>query len=314
MSFDSIATVLTSDDLNQVRRDHYEGNTEETWLSKLPFIARLPFIPLKMISACSWIFVFLALYSLVIQKLPAIYSTLYLLASINGIIESINEGGRSAMVFWLIGALACFLFFRPYMLKKQRRFFYKILSIIATLFVLYIAAMTIARFGERNMGDVDGTQGGLISYMGQSYINFCYYYDTFDCPAPTLQIIFPYMYKVIGYPVQGAGEVQQLLSVMTGKQLGVFYTFIGQIITTTNNFVGILYCIFLFLLSMAVAQKVKTGRVIVVRSYLYLLCSSVIFLGLFGHFYSYASKTFSIIFWLILFLLLKPQKTDITSK
>ncbi len=305
-SIDNIVNVITSDDMSQIRSDHYAGYDEETWISKLPFIARLPFIPLRMVSACSWIFVFLAFYSIVIQKLSKTYAILYLFASVNGIIESINQGGRSAMIFWLIGALACFVFFRPFMIKKQKALFYRVITIIAALFVAYIAAMTISRFGERNFGEIDGSQGGLITYTGQPFINFCYYFDTFDCPAPSLQIIFPLTYQIIGYPIQGAGAVQELLSAMTGKQIGVFYTFIGQIIVSSNNFVGVLYCIVLFFISINAARRVRMGRATIARSYFFLLCSSVLFLGLFGHYYSYAAKTFSMIFWLIFFSLLKP--------
>lgn len=312
-SLDNIMAVITSDDMIQIRADHYAGYDKETWMSKLPFYARMFFFPFRLFSACSWIFVFLAFYSSAIQKLSRSYSLLYLLASVNGIIENINIGGRSAMTFWMLGAIACFLFFRPYMEKNQKRMYYKLILIIAILFGLYLSAMTISRFEERNFGDVGGAEGSLVSYMGQSFINFCYYFDTFDCPAPTLQIIFPLAYQLVGYPIQGAGAVQELLSMMTGKQIGVFYTFIGQIIVSSYNIVGVLYCVFLFVISMNVSRRVKNRFINLKQAFLYLACSSVLFLGIFGHYYSYSAKTASLLFWLFVFSSLKTSNTQIET-
>lgn len=308
-SFDNIVRVVTAEDMVDIRADHYRGFDEETWLSKLPFAARLPFIPLNLISGCSWLFIFLACYCQVIQKMPSTYSIMFFVSSINGIIDNINTGGRSAMIYWLIGAIAGFLFFLPYMNKKYKRRFIGLFTIIASLFAFYLVAMTISRFSDRYAGDISGTNGSLISYMGQSFINFCYFFDTFDCPSPTLQIIFPFTYKLIGYPIQGSVAVQQMLSAMSGKVLGVFYTFIGQIITTTNNFVGILYCVILFVISLAVTRRVKHGVTNLRQAYFYMLCASVLFMGLFGHYYASATKSFSIIFWLILFYIVTPRKT-----
>lgn len=309
LSFENVVNVATSDDMIQIRKQHYADQENETWMSKLPLAARIPFIPLRMMSGCSWIFIFLAFYCFVIQKMPTKYFYFYFLASINGVIENINTGGRSAMIFWLIGLIACFLFYRAYMKTKQKRMVYILVLIVTVPFALYFTAMTISRFSDRY--DIDGTEGSLISYMGQSFINFCYFFDTFDCPAPTLQILFPFIYKIIGYPIQGAGAVQELLSLMSGKQMGVFYTFIGQIITTTNNFIGILFCIILSVVSIIVVKKVRKRIFNVKQSYLYLLCSSVIFLGLFGHFYSYDALTFSAVVWAIIFSLFKSRKVVI---
>ena len=307
-SFDNIVRVVTSADMVDVRSDYYLGEEADTWMSKLPFAARLPFIPLNLISGCSWIYIFLAFYCSVIQKLPSQYSLMYFFASINGVIGNINIGGRSSMVYWLISAIVVFMFFMPYMNKKYKRKFGGLFIGIASLFVIYLAAMTISRFGERDAGDVSGTDGSLISYMGQSFINFCYFFDNFDCPMPTLQIIFPFTYKLIGYPIQGSVAVQQVLSSLSGKELGVFYTFIGQIMTTTNNFIGILYCVILFLISYNVTRRVKHGVVNLRQSYLYMLCGSVLFMGLFGHYYASALTSFSMVFWFVLLSTIKSSK------
>lgn len=306
-SYENIMNVITSDDMGQIRSSHYLGDDQEVWQDKLPFVTRIPFTLCNMLGSCSWLLLFLAFFCLSIQKLPFGYFFFYSFASFNGIISNLSTGGRSAIAYWVIGAIACYLFFLPYLEKKMKRGIMIFMGIVLVLFFAYLALMTMSRFDNTATGNVDGTQGSLIVYLGQSYINFCYFFDTFDCPLPTLQIIFPLTYKLIGYPVQGAVAVQELLSQMSGKDLNVFYTFIGQIITTTNNFVGIIFCLFFFMVSMVALKSVRKRRINVITSFSYMLFSSVLFLGLFGHYYSSSNNTAAIIIWFVILLSIRSN-------
>ena len=259
-------------------------------------------------SGVQWIFIFLAFYVIVVQKLKKQYGIMYLLASVSGIISSILDGGRSAILYWILSFVAVYLLFIPLMSKREKGTVRKFFIIFGTLFVTFFMMMTIARFGEREAGEVTGTEGGLISYAGQPFINFCFFWDTFDCPLPSLQIILPFTYKLFGYPIDNPIDLQETLSFMSHKELGVFYTFIGHIATTSFNAVAVLYCILLSIVSGLNVHRVRKHVIGISGAYFYLLFSSVLFLGLFGHYYAYANKTFAIVLFALLLALLKPKK------
>lgn len=245
---------------------------------------------------------------IVIQKLHKIYGVMFLLASVNGIIGSILDGGRSAIFYWLLSFIAIYLFFIPFMSKRQKRTVRRFFIAFGSLFVTFFMMMTIARFGERDAGEVSGTEGGLIYYAGQSFINFCFFWDTFDCPLPSLQILLPFTYKLFGYPIENAIDLQEILSFMSHRELGVFYTFIGHIATTSFNFVAVFYCILLAVVSTLNIQKVRYHLVGISGAYYYLLFSSVLFLGLFGHYYAYTNKSFAIVAFAVILAFFKPEK------
>ena len=297
-SFQNIIEVVTSDDLNRIRKDHKDYE-DESWISSLPFPFRQFFVFLNLISGASWISIFLAFFLIVVQKGTRKYGYLSLIASFNGIIGSVLDGGRSAIMMWFIGFLACYLFFKPFMNGKQKRTVRIVFFVLGSLFVTFVTAVTISRFGDRDAGSVSGSQGGLISYAGQSYINFCYFWDTFDCPMPTLQVLFPFTSKLLGSPVENAIALQGVLSAMSNRELGVFYTFIGHIATSSHNIVAVIYCILISVLSINIINRINNHQCSITICYSYLMFSSILFMGLFGHYYAYSGKTMSILFFAI---------------
>lgn len=305
MSWDSLSYVLSTD-LGQVRNAHYKGMGEESWMAGLSSIAKLPFILLNLIGGCPWIFIFLAFYSLIIQKLPLKYFILLLLASFNGVLGNILIAGRSAIAYWIISFVGCYLIYLHYGNKKLKRIIKSSFLILIILGIIFLSAVTVSRFGERNEVQVSGTQGGLISYFGQSYINFCYFFDTFTCPLPSLQLIFPFTSKLLlGDNFDGTMVLQGLLSFKTAKEIGVFYTFLGHILVTSNKLVMIIYALILFFCSYYITKKSQKNLLNVSTCYFYYLYSSVIFLGIFTHYYAFMSITFPVFFWGIILILQK---------
>lgn len=294
LSFNNIINVLTSDNMGQIRSSYILGEETETWLSKLPFVARLPFIPLNLLSGCPWIFIYLGFFCLAVQKMPIRYTLFFIIASLNGLIESVIGGGRSAVAYWIVGAVACYLFFLPFWEDYHKKIIKRSAIFLFVLFIIYLALMSISRFGETNYG----TEGGLIFYFGQSYIDFCYFFDKYTCPIPSLQLIAPLTYKLIlGDACMSVVELQDTLTFLTGNEIGVFYTFLGHIAVTSHNIVAIIYAFLLSIASFSVARKSLGKDSKPSTCYFYLLFSSVLFLGFFTHNYASFNKTFSAAIW-----------------
>ena len=308
MSWESLVTVVMSDDIEQIRKQHGTEMADESWMASLPTAARMPFTLLNLMSGSTWIFVFLAFFVMITQRMKFAYFILFILSSFNGIIGNILDAGRSAIAYWVISFIACYIIYTPYMRKEHKRVLNRLFVIIGVFAFMFIAAVTISRFGYRDAGEVSGTQGGLISYFGQTYINFCFFLDEFSCPFPSLQIVFPFLSKLIlGDGFVSVVDLQELISRLSGKGIGVFFTFLGHIMVTSNAWVMLIYALLLFSGSLFITQKTKNKSIRLSTCFFYYLYSSVIFLGIFTHYYAGTARTFSVAFWGILLMLISKK-------
>ena len=309
MSISDIIFILTSD-MGELRNFLYKSEFSAGWIGHFNPIVRLPFAFMNMLMGCPWIFMLLGFFSFFIQKLPVKYMLLFFIGSLLGPINSIIGVDRSGMAYYLISLGACYLIFTPYMDKSQKRKITVALSVLVAFIVLYLTTLTNSRFEESDGGKLSGSIASLVSYFGQSFINFCYYYDTFRTPDPSLQLIFPFTYQYfIGTEHAGGVGMQEYLSLLSGKSLGVFYTFMGQISTTAGNVSMIIYCFIVFVLSMILINRKRTFVANLKQLFFYYLFSSICFLGLFGHYYGSSSHTFSVvIFSFIIPYLMKYNK------
>lgn len=308
MSWESLVAVITSDDIERIRKLHGTEMADESWMASLTPTLRMPFVLLNLMSGSTWIFVFLAFFCMIIQRMKFTYFILFILSSFNGIIGNILDAGRSAIAYWGISFLACYIIYTPYMRKDHKKVLKRLFVIIGVFAFMFIAAVTISRFGYRDAGEVSGTQGGLISYFGQTYINFCFFLDEFSCPFPSLQIVFPFLSKLIlGDGFVGVVDLQELISMSSGREIGVFYTFLGHIMVTSNAWIMLIYALLLSSCSLAITHKTQIKSIRLSTFYFYYLYSSVIFLGIFTHYYAGTTRTFSVAFWGILLMLISKK-------
>lgn len=309
MSISDIIFILTSD-MGELRNLLYKDEFSAGWIGRLNPILRLPFALMNMLMGCPWIFMLLGFFSFFIQKLPVKYMLLFFIGSLSGPLSSIIGVDRSGMAYYLISLGASYLIFTPYMDKFQKRKITIASGILVAFIILYLTTLTNSRFEERDGGQLSGSIASLVSYFGQSFINFCYYYDTFKTPDPSLQLIFPFTYQYfIGTEHVGGTAMQEYLSLLSGKSLGVFYTFMGQILTTAGNISMIIYCFVIFVLSIILLNRKRTSITNLKQLFFYYLFGSICFLGLFGHYYGSSSHTFSVlIFSFIIPYLMKYNK------
>lgn len=309
MSLSDIIFILTSD-MGELRGLLYKDEFSAGWLGRLNPIIRLPFSFMNMLMGCPWIFMLLGFFSFFIQKLPVKYMLLFFIGSLSGPLNSIIGVDRSGMAYYLISLGACYLIFAPYMDKSHKRKITIALGILVAFIILYLTTLTNSRFEESDGGQLSGSIASLVSYLGQSFINFCYYYDTFSTPDPSLQVIFPFTYQYfIGTEHVGTVGLQKYLTLITGKSTGVFYTFMGHISITTGNVIMVIYCLSLFIISIILLKRRRNSVINLKQLFFYFLFASIYFLGLFAHFYGSSLSTFPVvIFSFIIPYLMKYNK------
>lgn len=310
MSIGDVVQTLSSD-MGQIRQEHYEGYGQEIWFHSAPIGLRQLFLFLNVAFSTPWILHFLSFYSLSIQKLPYRYVLLFLFGSLTGFMQGILAAGRSGPIYWMICLGACYLFFKSFMNNSQRSKIKHVFILALAILISYVILTTIARFGDSR----SGTGDSLIGYAGQSYINFCFFFDNYTCIYPSLKNVFPLFYYIFtDFPIRSAGEYQSFLSEISGYRLGVFYTFLGQIATTSSNIVAIIYCIVYTILAFLLLRIYKKKYIDIYRCFFYLLTASVLYLGIFGHYYADYPRTSCALFYIVLLWIVKRRKNTVNNK
>src|SRR5690606_13151879 len=131
-------------------------------------------------------------YSICFLKNSKRFNFMILLSSLTIIIIGIVGVDRSKTVYWMITYGFMLIFFRRYMTKSIKSTIKKVSLIFLGLILFYFIYVTISRFGEND----SGTQDGVISYAGQSFINFCFFFDNIEYPRQSLQKVFPWFYRM----------------------------------------------------------------------------------------------------------------------
>ena len=162
LSYNTIIMVLNGD-MMELRNIIYHGDS--LGAGKLP----APLTPIYTLAnlcfGCPWIFVFLAFFSLFIQRLPYKYFIIFMIVSLSGPIQGILWVDRSRTAYWIISLVASFMFFKNYMSQKEKKWS---LSLIASLILagaLYLSMVTESRFGDKvGSGGLSGSLTGIIEY------------------------------------------------------------------------------------------------------------------------------------------------------
>ena len=291
---DTLAYVLTGD-MKEIRGDIYRGfGVGESWMSKLPTPLRLLFAILNLTFGCPWILLFLGFYTMIGDKVPLKYSYFLLFASLSGPVHGIMGADRSATAYWIIAAITLYVLFQRQLPIKVRKQLSLLGLVVLIALIAYLTAMTISRFGE---GKTEyGALGSLIPYFGQSYINFCYFFDNYNLPYHHFGIIFPFTSEYLLNIPSGGTVIQAEMTKLSHIETGVFYTFIGQIIVGIGQFWAIFvtliyaFCSFITLGKIKRKPKIDIGAV-----YVYYAFASIILLGIFVHYYASPAKTFSLV-------------------
>lgn len=153
-------------------------------------------------------------------------------------------------------------------------------DIVISFFIFYFISVTNSRFGEND----SGASGGMISYAGQSFINFCFFFDNHPYNGFSLQKVLPLFNKLfVNDGINSSVELNSLMSMLSGVEHGIFNTFIGDISMASINFIGIIYVILYFFISNYIVKYLNKDFYGLLLIFLLI---TIPMLGLFVHFYA----------------------------
>ena len=293
--WDSIVHAFTIGDYAEARYKVYQGEREGL-IGKIPFPLNFFILVFNFVFSCPWVLLFCCFYCFAIQKTKWYFSLFYFLASINGPLNSIVNADRSGSTYWILSLIGIYFIFYKYIEEKDKIRIKWLFCILLFCVIYYITSVTIARFENKD----GGASGGFIYYLGCSFINFAYFFDCYELPRVNLGMIFPFVTQyILGNPTN-AVTIQAEMTQLSHINCGTFNTFIGQLIMSCGHYLTILFCcVYSILSNIAVDKSCK--RKDVASLYLYFAFCSILFLGLFGYYYSSPTKNTSLFLFYILF-------------
>lgn len=115
---------------------------------------------------------------------------LLFISSLSEPLHILTSVGRDGIVFWLFSFLFLFFLFLKFLTIKEVRYIRKMFFYASVIALIPFVLITINRFQSN-------VTGAIISYMGQSFKNFCYYLGIEDRPV-SYGVAFPLYYEITG--------------------------------------------------------------------------------------------------------------------
>lgn len=231
---ENVISVLLGGDFAEVRAAHYEGDTDRSKVESLPkILGYLYYFNRSTLLALPCFF-----YSICFLQKHWTYNLALFITALSLPLAGIQNADRTEFVFFAQTLILSSLLFRPYIHKKQKVFLKNLLIPLGIFFVLYLSAITIARFGERDVK----VSGGALQYAGQSYLNFCYYYEFANNEHIYTNRMFPLLNHIIS-DTSYLNDIKDMQSDQQGFFVGVFPSFLGDFLLDTGIFGMLLWVI-----------------------------------------------------------------------
>lgn len=197
--------------------------------------------------------------------------TLLLISSLSYPIQIMAWVGRDGVVFWIFSFVFLFLLFKPYMETPEVKSIIKVFSIGAVVLMIPFVAISISRFSTSDMG----TNGSIISYMGQGMVNGPYYFGL-DDKVYTNGVGFPLYFELTGQKMP-TGQGNQMVGEWATWN---FSTFVVSLYRNLHLVGLIIFCIMMYLISIMSFGSKK--RVLPFHDlFIYLLFFEIISQGVF---------------------------------
>jgi hypothetical protein len=227
-------------------------------------------------------------YSIVFLKKSAKFNISILLFSTMPILLGMLTIDRSKTIFWMMSFVALAVFFWPALYPSQKKQIKSILIIFFTFFIIYLSIITVARYGEQNLGAVNS----LIVYSGQSFNNFCLFYDKLDLPGISLKLVTPILNSII----ESSDSISRADLYARSLDTAVFASFSGMLIREIGVWGSTAYSIIYFLIATLVFRNIL--KFSITKLFLVFILLYIPYFGIFGLYYS--SFDIEIMTWFIL--------------
>ena len=242
-------------------------------------------------------------YSIAFLNKSSKFNSIILFCSTSPILIGMLSLDRSKMVYWIMSFIAVYVFFSKVLEVKKKKKIRRVLIYFSFIFSIYIMTITVARYGDYDSGATDS----LIIYAGQSFNNFCLFYDQLNIPGINLERVLPVLNSIISSPNEiSRAELYTFRNIDTN----VFASFSGILIREIGLFGSILYSLLYFIVVTFIFKRIR--KYDITNIFLVVILLYIPYLGIFGLFYASPDRVLSA--WCALILGFYLKKRFITSR
>ncbi len=208
---------------------------------------------LKWLCGLSYSVMILFFYAASFIRKKVLLKSLLILSSLSATYLGLLVGGRTNLIYWVLFFIFCVIIFSPYLPKKSKRLIFLTSLVLFSLIGSYFIFITIGR-AEYGHGGEAGLF--LITYIGQPYLNFCYFLDNLHYHPYTLYRIFPLTSTTLLGRFNLA-DYRDLIEANSQMDIGIFYTLLGDFFVDVGLVGMLIYSIAYYV----VAKRVMKRRV-----------------------------------------------------
>jgi oligosaccharide repeat unit polymerase len=285
--------------LADVRSEFYQDTGTFYEFSGLPWYQYL----INFAPSFSPILLLFFFYSVVYMDNKKIFNILLLLSSIVLSLNSILNAARTQVIYWFMTFCALYVCFRPQFKAKSKVKILVPFIIIGIFGIIYIFSVSTSRFEDRE----SGTLGSLISYSGQSFLQFCSVYDHYTFDKLTFDRVFPITSKYILGHKFTTTQFRDQQSLRIGANTAVFFTFLGDAMLDFGKFGMIIYTLIFYFISIKYLKRKDYSSISLSQMIIFVLLMRQSLLGLFAYVYTSISSSIMIIGSLFIALLLNKK-------
>jgi oligosaccharide repeat unit polymerase len=167
-------TDILNGDFKALKDAHYAGDLTPADAKMLTMPAPLQFI--YFLRYMTLLGIPLFFYYSCVEKWSLLKSLPLLFASISPVLRGILSADRTEIIHYGLMFLFSVVFFQSLITKKVQHFLSIVSIPVVAIGLTYVFAVSDSRFEKEE----EGTEGSILEYAGQSYVNFCYFYDNHD--------------------------------------------------------------------------------------------------------------------------------------
>lgn len=271
----NLAMLAVNDNM---KADMAYGNIEYTTLTGWKFnVAQ----KLMWLSAGSMNVIFIFFYSACFLKKKRMFYVAAIIGSLSVCISSLLTLDRSRFMYWMMTFVLNFVFFYRFMNANVKKRLMTIGGIVASCIVIYVAIINIMRFTDSTD---NGANYHMLSYMGQSYLNFCTFNQNFKLTNMfTTMDVMP-LYNLLSGGMNSL-DWYSITEAKTGVFTMCFATFAGMLLIEIGLPLTILWCVVYNRIAAVVIKRKNIQEVTFFRLYLYMVIINAVYLGIFGYYY-----------------------------
>ena len=293
---DSTAEIL-SGDLSTIRSDHYNGieSPAQVKAMSLPFILSF----LYYFNAATLLALPLFFYYLCFEHRAWWYKLLLIFASFSMPLAGIQTADRTEIVFYSIMFLSCISLFHKFLSPRIIRNMKMVAIPLSVIMIAYIVAVSSARFNERK-GE-EGAGANVLEYAGQSYINFCFFWEKANWDNLATERVFPLTSHYLLH-IDNDDKRRGIRSGQQGFFMSVFASYIGDIMLDLSPIGMFVWCTTFFLVSVILFVRPHREELSVGDYLAYFSLSVIPIFGIFYYRYMAFPYTFMLGIVLVIYV------------